>query len=448
MPPDGIEVAITDLSHDGLGVGRIDGEVVFVPGTLPGERALVRLLPRRRRRLAALVGLEQRSPQRRRPACILAADCGGCSLQALADEAQRVWKGRTVAETLQRIGGLEVPETAPPAPASCLGYRNRAVIPLERRADGRLRAGYYRRGSHRIVNMNRCPVLDPRLDRLIAPLKADLEASGWPVDHHRGILRHLALRLGHHTGEILITLIATEAGLEGLEPLAARWLERWPEVVGVGLNLQPHPDNRLFGPETLTVAGRGWLEEHFAGVRLQVGAETFFQVNTPEAERAAARILAGLEGEPAQLIDAYCGIGTFSLPLAARGWRILGIERLPAAVDLARRNAAWNGLSERARFAVGGVDEALAGCLGEGAPPAALLLDPPRKGLDPESLSAIEAAPPDQLLYLSCDPSTLARDLGRLCGSGPYRLASLETFDFFPHTTHIESLAVLRRGGR
>jgi 23S rRNA (uracil1939-C5)-methyltransferase len=446
MPVDGIELEITDLSRDGLGVGRIDGEVVFVPGALPGERVLVRLQPRRRRRLAELVRLEHRSQQRRRPPCILAEDCGGCSLQALADEAQRAWKGRTVAETLRRIGGLEVPETPPPAPGACLGYRNRAVIPLERRADGLLRAGYYRRGSHRIVNMNRCPVLDPRLDRLIAPLKADLEASGWPVDHHRGILRHLALRLGHHSGEILITLIATEANLEGLEPLAEHWLARWPEVVGVGLNLQPHPDNRLFGPETITLAGRGWLEERFADVRLQVGAETFFQINTPEAERVAARIIAALEGEPRQLIDAYCGIGTFSLPLAAQGWRVLGIERLPAAVDLARSNAAWNGLGERARFEVGGVAEALAGHLGEpGAPTSALLLDPPRKGLDPESLAAIAAAPPGQLLYLSCDPSTLARDLERLCGSGPYRVVSLETFDFFPQTTHIETLAVLHR---
>ncbi len=440
---------ITDLSLDGHGIGRVDGEVVFVPGTLPGERAAVRLRPRSRsrRRFADPVDLVVRSPERRRPPCILAADCGGCSLQALEDDAQRAWKGRTVEEALRRIGGLEVPVAPPPPPAATLGYRNRAVIPLERREDGRLRAGYYRRGSHRIVNMNRCPVLDPRLDRLIAPLKADLDASGWPMDHHRGTVRHLSLRVGHHSGEVLITLIATEAGLEGVEELAAEWRRRWPEVVGVALNLQPHPDNRLFGPETITLAGRPWLEEHFAGVRLQVGPDTFFQINTAEAERAAAQILEGLAGETGLLVDAFCGIGTFSLPLAARGWRVLGIERMAAAVELARSNALRNGLGERATFEVGGVAEALAACLDEpGSPVGALLIDPPRKGLDPPALAAIEAAPPPQLLYLSCDPSTLARDLGRLCGTGPYRLDSLQTFDFFPHTTHVETLAVLRCG--
>ena len=438
---------ITDLSLDGLGIGRVDGEVVFVPGTLPGERAVVRLRGRGRRRLADLLGLVTRSPQRRRPPCILAADCGGCSLQTLADDAQRDWKGRTVAEALRRIGGLEVPVAPPPPPCATLGYRNRAVIPLERREDGRLRAGYYRRGSHRIVNMNRCPVLDPRLDRLIAPLKADLDASGWRMDHHQGTVRHLSLRVGHHSGEILITLIATEPRLEGVEELAERWRRRWPEVVGVALNLQPHPDNRLFGPETVTLAGRAWLEEAFAGVRLQVGPDTFFQINTAEAERAATQIIEGLAGEPGLLVDAFCGIGTFSLPLAARGWRVLGIERMDAAVELARSNAVRNGLSEQARFEVGGVAEALATCLETpGSPVAALLIDPPRKGLDSPTLSAIEAAPPPQLLYLSCDPSTLARDLGRLCGSGPYRLDSLQTFDFFPHTTHVETLAVLRTG--
>ncbi|QPN59519.1 23S rRNA (uracil(1939)-C(5))-methyltransferase RlmD [Synechococcus sp. CBW1002] len=479
-----LSVEIADLGRDGQGVGRVGDQVVFVADALPGELVRVRVVHQARRHLVAeLKGIERPSPDRRQPPCILSDNCGGCSLQHCSDAAQVSWKQGMVGEVLRRLGGTDLPPLPLLAAESPLGYRNRAVIPLELTDELRLRAGFYRRGSHQIVNMNHCPVLDARLDRLIEPLKEDLEEAAWPVDRHGrsgGGLRHLALRVGHHTGDVLITLIASNDNLPGLDALASSWMDRWPEVVGVSLNLQPEPNNKLMGHETRTLCGRDWLEERFAGLRYRIAADTFFQVNTVQAERVVPLLLAALKaaGTSRSVIDAYCGIGTYTLPIAAAGYRVEGIEAHLASVQLARRNAESNGLSALARFSNSDVAEALAQSLpGAGA----LLLDPPRKGLEPPVLEAILNSPPPLLLYLSCDPGTLARDLGRLCGTrqapqtdpsvcaeasadaeanadagtgaealaepeaARFRLLSVQPLDFFPNTSHVETLVVLER---
>jgi len=447
------EISIDDLSHQGEGIGRLGTEVVFVPGGLPGDRLRIRLVRRHKGHWSAeIAGVISPAPDRRRPPCILADNCGGCSLQPLGDGAQARWKFQQVRQTLQRIAGLDAPVRpilAAPAP---LGYRNRAIIPLERSADGCLRAGYYRRGSHRIVNLNRCPVLDGRIDRLIQPLKQDLEASGWPIDRHGGGgLRHLALRVGEATGEVLLTLVSADRDLPGLESLATAWMDRWPEVVGVCLNLQDQPTNRLLGERTLTVAGRPWLEEGFAGLRYRIGADTFFQVNTGQAEAVMPSLQEALgegnEAGPKQLVDAYSGIGTFSLPLAQRGWRIHGLEQHGPSVDLARSNAALNGLEAMAQFECTPVAPVLGQRLQPhtGGDGPHLFMDPPRRGLEPEALAAIKAVRPARIAYLSCDPATLARDLGQLAADGAYELLWLQPIDFFPNTSHVECLAALRR---
>ena len=444
---DRFELEISDLGHDGQGVGRWQERVVFVPGALPEERVAVVVRRVQKRHLEAeLQAVLQPSPLRRRPPCILAERCGGCSLQHWQDAPQARWKEQLVVQALRRIGGLDCAVDPLLLPQTTLGYRNRATIPLERReGDGQLRAGYYRRGSHRIVNLNRCPVLDPRIDALIAPLKADLEASDWPVDGHleqQGGLRHLALRVGHHSGEILITLISSHDELDGLEHIAAHWLERWPDVVGVCLNLQPLATNTLMGPETRVVAGRGFVRERFAGIGLTIAADTFFQVNTVQAERLVPLLLEAfgpLEGQ--DLVDAYCGIGTFSLPLAAAGARVVGLESHLASVEQARSNAAANGL-KRASFEPVDVGASLVERLGaiDG-----LLVDPPRKGLPATLCVAIAANPPATVAYISCNPATLARDLALLTADGSLKVQRVQPIDFFPQTSHVETLAVLKR---
>ena len=327
-----------------------------------------------------------------------------------------------------------------------LGYRNRALIPIRR--DGRkVRLGYYKRGSHRIVNLNHCPVLDPRLDALIEPIKRDLEATSWPMDSDlqgEPGLRHLGLRIGVRTGEILITLISATESLQAVDVLSAAWMRRWPQLKGVTINLQPKRSNAVFGDRTICLQGQDAIEERFCGLSLELGTTTFFQVNTPRAERVVEQIRDWItRSEPSQrLIDAYCGIGTIALPLAAAGHRVTGLEISSASVRHAERNASRNRL-KHTRFLDGDVARRLRELLPNHD---ALVVDPPRKGLDPAVLAMVLDHPPRRLVYLSCDPATLARDLRQLAGdSGPYRIEQVQPMDFFPQTSHLECLVLMSR---
>ena len=443
-----ITVLGSDLNHQGLGLARWQGWVVIVPQLLPGEEAQVQLLQRKKsqwfaRHLKTLVA----APGARKSPCILAKDCGGCSLQHFEDSLQAEWKRTRLEQTLRRIGGLDIQSPAPiNNDCAHLGYRNRALIPLLRRED-QLRLGYYRRGSHRIVNLNRCPVLDPRIDALIKPLKQDLEASGWPADadlHGEPGLRHLGLRVGVRTGELLITLVSATAELNGVKTLAEEWMNRWPALAGVTLNLQPRRSNTVLGAITHTLAGRDCISERFCDLQLLLGTTTFFQVNTDRAEQIVIVLRDWLLqlGDCKRLIDAYCGIGTISLPIAAAGIGVVGLEINPASVQQARQNAALNGITE-ASFEAGDVALLLGDYLRDHD---ALVVDPPRKGLTPDVLDAILNCPPKSLAYLSCDSATLARDIKRLVSdNGPYAIDRIQPVDFFPQTTHLECLVLMKR---
>jgi len=445
-----IEVQATDLDRDGCGLARWQGWVIVVPDLLPGEIATVQLLQRQRSRWRSRrLKLLQPSAERQTPPCILASNCGGCTLQHLSVEGQQQWKQRQLLETLSRLGGIDQPRTEGHFNLErSLGYRNRALIPLKRDPEGRLRLGYYKRGSHRIVNLNRCPVLDPRLDAMVEPLKRDLDQSGWPADHDlidTPGLRHLGLRVGHHSGDLLISLVSSHDRLDGLQDTAERWMDRWPNLRGVTLNLQPKRNNLILGPETFTLAGQDSIRDSICGVDLRLDTSTFFQVNTPQAELIIEVLCDWIQAVVGSgtILDAYCGIGTISLPLAARGFEVVGIERHPSSITQANDNAERNGLASRCRFVQGDVDQ----CLSIELPYCdALVVDPPRRGLDPAVLTTLLACPPNHLAYLSCDPATQARDLKQLLApQGPYVLERLNPVDFFPQTSHLESLALLNR---
>ena len=445
-----IDVECMDLDRDGKGLARWNGWVIVVPDLLPGETAKVQLQQRQRSRwLSRRLELIRASPARRRPPCILSSDCGGCTLQSLDDRDQSSWKSDQLVETMQRIGGFSVqPESLLDEPHRSVGYRNRALIPLKRGKDGRLKAGYFRSRSHRIVNLNHCPVLDPRLDALISPIKQDLDRGGWPADHDlidATGLRHLGLRIAHHSGDILITLVSSHDQLPGIRAQAQQWLHRWDAVKGICLNLQPQANNLVLGRETRCLAGDETILERFCGLDLALSSTTFFQVNTPQAERVVQVLCQWLTANlsRATVVDAYCGIGTISLPLAREGFRVVGLELNAGSVEQARRNALHNGLSSQCRFRSGDVADLLRndlpGC-------EALVVDPPRRGLEERVVRTILNDPPDFLAYLSCDPATLARDLKALLApSGPYELDRVQPVDFFPQTTHLETLVLLHR---
>jgi 23S rRNA (uracil1939-C5)-methyltransferase len=444
-----LELEITDLSGSGDGVGRWDNRVVFVPDTVPGDRIQARLVFTKpsfgRGKL-----LEVLTPggDRVRPACIVADKCGGCQWQPVAYAAQLAAKERQITDALQRIGGFTaIPMDAILAAESPLGYRNKVTYPLGLSAEGQVKAGYYRKGTHQIINLNQCPVQDEHFNPLLAEVKHDIQTQGWSIydeTTHNGQLRHLVFRIGRRTGELLLTLVSNTWDLPGIEDLAAQWKERYPELVGVCVNRNQAQGNTIFGPETRYVVGQPYLTERFAGLEFHIYPTTFFQVYTEQAERLLRCVLdhLNLQGKET-VVDAYCGVGTLTLPLARRAGYCLGLEVQAEAVDVARENAQLNAI-ENIRFQVGTVATLLptvTEVLG-GDRPDIVVLDPPRKGCEGGVLDALLTLKPPHIVYMSCNPATLARDLKQLCAGG-YRLERLQPADFFPQTSHVECVAFL-----
>ena len=440
-----IELEITDLNTSGEGVGRYQGRVVFVPNTVTGDRALAKIVQSKAKfDKAKAQQILTPSPYRTRPSCIVADKCGGCQWQHIEIDYQQEAKRQQIIQAFQRIGGLDKLEVQPILHAGKnLNYRNKSTYPFARSATGQVQAGYYRSKSHKLVNLNQCPVQDERLHPLLKDIKQDIQQRGWSIydeASHRGKLRHLALRIGSNTGEMLLTLVTTSDKLTGIVEQAQLWLEKYPELVGVCLNINRDRTNTILGKTTYAVAGKPYVREIFAGIELHISADTFFQVNTSAAELLLEAIAAqlNLTGNE-KIIDAYCGIGTFSLPLAKKVKQVVGIEVNPASIQQAQQNAVLNQI-KNANFYAGKVRDCLDFIDFQ---PDVLLLDPPRKGCAPQVIEAIIKLQPSRIVYISCKPSTLARDIKLLCQSGIYQPVYVQPADFFPQTTHVECFVIL-----
>ncbi|OCQ88935.1 23S rRNA (uracil-5-)-methyltransferase RumA [Nostoc sp. MBR 210] len=440
-----IEVAIADLSDTGDGVGRYEERVVFVPDTVPGDRVVVRLLHVKPKYAhGKLIQLLQPSPHRIRPSCIVADKCGGCQWQHIDYEYQLEAKRNQVIQALQRIGGFTAPSVDPVlAAVSPLGYRNKSTYPVSVSTTGQVQAGYYQKGSHHLVNLNQCPVQDSRLNPLLAEVKQDIQKRGWKIyneQRHQGQIRHLGLRIGRRTGEMLLTLVVTDWQLAGITEQAEEWLQRYPQLVGVSLNRNPERTNAIFGRETRTIGGVPYLREEFANLEFQVRPDTFFQVSTETAE-ALLEVIQGelnLQGNEV-LVDAYCGIGTLTLPLAKQVRQAVGLELQAEAVEQAILNANRNSI-HNVTFQVGAVENLLPQM---GIIPDVVILDPPRKGCDRTVIDSLLRSKPARIVYVSCKVATLARDLKLLCEGGLYKVTRVQPADFFPQTSHIEAAAFL-----
>ncbi|WP_414543494.1 23S rRNA (uracil(1939)-C(5))-methyltransferase RlmD [Nostoc sp. CCY0012] len=440
-----IELTIADLSDTGDGVGRFEELVVFVPDTVPGDRAMVRLVHVKPKYAhGKLQRLLQPSPHRVRPSCIVADKCGGCQWQHINYEFQLAAKRNQVIQALQRIGGfVDPPVDAVLTAASSLGYRNKATYPLGVSATGQVQAGYYQKGSHQLVNLNQCPVQDVRLNPLLAEVKQDIQQLGWSIydeKRHQGQIRHLSLRIGRRTGEILLTLVVKDWNLPEINHQAQEWLKRYPQLVGVSLNRNSDRTNAIFGSQTRCIAGVPYLREQFAGLEFQVRPDTFFQVYTETAEALLQVIQSELNLQGHELlVDAYCGIGTLTLPLAKQVRQATGLEVQPEAVKQAIVNAQHNEI-HNVTFQVGAVENLLPKM---GTIPDVMLLDPPRKGCDRAVIDSLLQSQPNRIVYVSCKVATLARDLKLLCQDGLYTITRIQPADFFPQTAHVEAAAFL-----
>ncbi len=432
---------IEGYASGGEGVARIEGMAVFVKGALRGERADVEI--EHVGHSAAWGHIEklmEPSPARVEPDCPYYGVCGGCQFRHMTYQEELEAKRKRVEDALGRIGGTDAAVSVICGAENTHRYRNKVQFPV---ADGVV--GYYQGGTHQVVDIPDC-LLQPEIDTACrAAVKGWMERFRIPAyceGTGKGLVRHLFLRTDS-AGEALCCVVANGRHLPRQEELVDALREAAPKLVGVVLSVNTKKTNVILGNEYHTLWGRDWLEEELCGRRFRLSVPSFFQVNREQTEvlYGKALELAALTGAET-VVELYCGIGTISLTLAQRAKRVIGVEVVPQAVEDARENARRNGLADKVRFHCGDAAELAARLEAEGVRPDVVVVDPPRKGLAPQVVEAIAGMGPDRVVYVSCDPATLARDVKRF-GTLGYALGRAEAVDLFPRTAHVETVVLL-----
>lgn len=440
-----LDLEVTGLAFGGAAISKVEGLVVFVENALPGDRVSAVVYRRKRQYAEARAETILRpSPSRVTPRCEHVPICGGCRFQELDYAEQLRHKERQVEECLAHLGGLAAVARPVIAAPERFYYRNKMEFSFGRDAAGTLTLGLHRRGFFdRTFDLARCHIARPVASEIVAETRAWALAEGLePYDarRHTGLLRFLAVREGIRTGQVMVNLVAS-APHPSFAGYAERITARFPAVASVVLNLTRRKAQIAVGEEERVLAGSDRIEERLGGLVFEISSGSFFQTNTEQGERLLETALEGLELQGGErVLDVYSGTGTFTLPIARRAREAVGIESSEAAVRDAERNAARNGI-ENARFIRAEAAEALRGEVG---PADAALVDPPRAGLQPAVVRRLAEIGAPRLVYVSCNPATLGRDLALLCES-KYRLSWVRPVDMFPHTPHIECVAALAR---
>ncbi len=440
------EAAVVDYTAEGQGVAKIEGCAVFVPNAIVGELCRIRIEKAQKTwATGKIVEILEKSPHRVQRACPISAKCGGCDFQHMDYEEETRLKAQRVRDCLGRLAG-EALEAVPILSApDCGSYRNKAQYPLACRK-GRVCAGFYRAGSHEVVENSRCLILPQVMDEirdLVVAFLNEFSVSVYDEKTHRGLARHLFIRRGAVSGQILVCLVVNGRKLPHADILTAR-LQRIPGFTTLVLSVNAQPGNTVLGEEFVTLWGPGYIEDTLCGLNFRLSARSFYQINHHQAQRlyAAAIAQAGITKEDL-VLDLYCGVGTITLAMAAAAGRVIGVEVIPQAVDDARENARRNGI-ENAEFFCGDAGQAALELERQGIRPDVVVVDPPRKGLNADTVEALHRFSPRRIVYVSCDPATMARDVAALKERG-YRLQNAQACDLFPRCAHIETVALLSR---
>jgi 23S rRNA (uracil1939-C5)-methyltransferase len=461
QPGEEAAVQIEDINHAGQGIGHVDGLTVFVPQAIPGDRIASRIVRRRTGyAIAEIKQIVEPSQARIKPDCPQADRCGSCTLQMMKYTEQLRFKQRQVEQALRRIGKIKLTHSAM---QPIIGmedpwhYRSKAQFPIAGSID-QPRVGYYASGSHTVIDAPICRIQYPFVDAIRETLRQYIKI--WKVEpyretDHQGLLRHLVVRVGYATGDVMVILVINGDSIPGQED----WIRRLHQCIlenqepelpplhlsSVWLNINRTKTNAILGPEDRLIDGQPWIEEIILGIRSRISPQAFFQVNPRQTARLYQQVLdiAGLQGNE-RVIDLYCGTGSIALQLARKARHVLGIESHPSAVTDARINAAQNNLTN-VSFFVGKAEQLLPEWAKKNGEAVDLVvLDPPRKGCEPAVISALGKLNAPRLIYVSCNPATLARDLGMLADYH-YHIARVQPVDLFPWTGHVETVVLMSR---
>ena len=440
------EAEIVDYTSEGQGVAKIEGCAVFIPNAIFGEICRVRIEKAAKTWASGkIVEIISRSPHRVNRDCPVAKLCGGCSFRHMDYEEESRLKAERVRTCLNRIGGENLDEVPILAAPTCDGYRNKAQYPVSSRK-GKAYAGFFRAGTHDVVENKRCLILPEEMD-LVKDLVMDyvnqFRITVYDETAHRGLLRHIYVRRGAVSGQVLVCLVVNGRKLPHVPELVER-LKTVPGFTSLVLSINEKPGNTILGSEFITLYGPGFIEDTLCGLKFRLSPRSFYQVNHHQAQRLyEAAITQAQITEKDLVLDLYCGVGTITLCMAKAAGKVIGVEVVEQAVQDAKENAIRNGI-ENAEFFCGDAGQAALELEKQGIRPDVIVVDPPRKGLNADTIEALHRMNPRRIVYVSCDPATLARDVALLKERG-FTLQNAQAADLFPRCAHVETVITLSR---
>lgn len=442
-----VVVEIQGYAHQGEGVGRFKGFTVFVPGALDGEEVLVRIdLVKKNYARGEAVKILKPSPHRIEPSCPLYEKCGGCQLLHLEYQAQLAFKEQRVHDALERLGGFkDLPVRPMIGMAHPWEYRNKVQYPFALE-NGRVIVGCYQQGTHNVIDTRECLIQHPLNNRIMNAVRELMEGMGIPIYNEQtgqGILRYLLVKNGFQSGEAMVVLVTNGRTFPEGKELARLLAGRFPEIKSVVQNVNTMKGNVVLGETNIVLYGEDGIIDRLDDLEFKISATSFFQVNPAQTEVLYNKAVeyAGLTGKE-RVVDAYCGVGSLTLFLAKRAREVYGVEVVAEAVNDAVENAKRNGI-ENVRFVAGETEVVLPRLARIGIGFDVAVVDPPRSGCRKEVLEALAAIKPGRIVYVSCNPSTLARDLRILVDKG-YRVQEIQPIDMFPHTFHVECVTLMQ----
>lgn len=442
------EVVISDLTYEGMGVAKIDHYPLFVDNALPGEKVILKVIKVGKKfGIGRVVSYLEKSPKRVEVANEDLLRTGIAPLSHLTYEEQLLFKQKQIENVLQKIAKMpDIPVLPTIGMAKPTGYRNKAQIPV-RRKDGQLQTGFYRKNSHDLVAIEDFYIQDPAIDAAIIKVRDILErfnVKAYNEQQHEGLLRHIVIRQGHYSRQMMVVLVTLRNKFFKGEEIAAQIHKEIPEVVSVMQNVNTEKTNVILGEHEKVLYGQDYIEDTLLGKTFRISAKSFYQVNTEQTEvlYETAFEMAALKPDDV-VIDAYAGIGTIGLSVADRVKHVYGMESIPAAVSDAKKNAELNEI-DNATYLVGDATKVMGQWSKEEMQPAVIFVDPPRKGLTTDFINAACDMNPEKVIYISCNPGTMARDLIDFEAKG-YTCKKIQPVDLFPQTTHVETVVLMSR---
>ena len=440
------EAVVTDYTAEGQGVAHIEGCAVFIPNAIRGEKYMVRIEKAQKTWAAGkIVEILEKSPHRVNRACEVAKLCGGCDFWHMDYEEETALKADRVKNCLNRIGGENLTDVPILSAPSCYGYRNKAQYPVAAKK-GQAFAGFFRAGTHSVVENRRCLILPAETDRVkdaVMDYANQLRVTAYDETACKGLLRHIYVRRGAVSGQILVCLVVNGRSIPKAHELIGR-LKKIPGFTTLVLSVNTKKGNAVLGDEFITLYGPGFIEDTLCGLTFRLSPRSFYQVNHHQAQRLyeAAITQAEITKEDT-VLDLYCGVGTITLAMASAAGKVIGVEVVPQAVEDAKDNARRNGI-ENAEFFCGDAGQAALELEKQGIKADVVVVDPPRKGLNADTIEALSRFAPRRIVYVSCDPATLARDVALLKQRG-YELKNAMAADLFPRCAHVETIVLLGR---